>query len=1473
MVVWFRRNSLHLKLKLCLMRVKLFFIVSAFIISIVTRAQTSDITEGCAPVVINFTAPIGSTSWFWDFKDGATSNLQNPANTFTTPGTYAVEFRQTPSGPIVGTVTILVFPKPDPQLTSSTATKGCAPLNVTMDVSTTLPGGVNLNTYNWTFGDGNGAAGTPVSHTYSSSGVYSVSIELKTTSPSCDITKIFPDYISCSTPPSTSFSTTPNPPSSCIAPLNVSFTNNSSSLLPLTYNWNMGNGNTDSSQTPAPQTYTTNGIYTVVLIASDTNNCTNTFQQIVSIGQPVSSFFIPDTVCINTTIDTVQNFSTAGTSIWNFGSNVTYVAPYNSLSFEPQIKFTSAGLHSITLTTISGGCSDDTTIFVFVEDPSVTFSSVPLYSCSEPVTVQYNGSSPNNVILWDWSFNSNLQNPTYTYNLPVDSADIELGENSFSTTLTITTSNGCKATYNSSIIIHLPWARFIPNLTSGCAPLLVTFSDSSRSNEAIINWDWDYDDGSSINSLSSGAPHTHTFTSAGEYDVVLIITNNLGCKDTSYAVRIEVGEPVVLDFTVDKVDICPGESVSFTNLTTDSANVDAWHYSSNEELLSHCFTDDNPTFIFDDNTGPQTITLTAEYNGCYSSVTKSNLITVKGPIAGFDYLISCATPYDIQLTDTSQDATSLTWDFGDGTTSTSGGTFNHTYAASGDYTIILTATNNTSGCADSRDTVVAHIRNILARFTTDSLLCQGSSYNYDASTSIDVGPSCYRGYTWIFSDPSIRPNTSSNPTSPITFTSSGPQTIGLVVMDVNGCRDTLIKNIAVYNLIPNYTISDQTICLPDTISFTNMSFSDTTITSWNWSFGDGTPNSSSQNPTHIYNTAIGNTVTTNLVITNALGCTGSISKSINIYSPISNISNVPNICLGQSVTLSASDFTSQGSNLSFNWNFGDGNFGTGNNINYTYASSGSHIATLTFIENATGCTGTTTKTINIQDYPTANYFTDVDSLSVLCNPQQVNFTNSSSSTSSITSAWNWGTGTSASSGLSLVFPKGNHIVTLVVTTSFGCKDTIAKTLNVIGPEGDFTMDLNNICKGESITFTISDTLDVKSYRWDFGDGSSAIDVSPISHTYNFLPPSGQTIAKLTIYGEDNVCPVTIQKTVFIHFVKADFTRNINDSDTVLCLGESLILTNASSPATGNNYSWILGDGGTSNSSTSFNHTYNGTGNFDITLITQNSTYGCKDTITKTIIIVPLPIISALGDSVCNSSTAQLSIENYNSLNGYTYSWTPSAELNNPNIYNPTLIATNSGNYTVTIVDTNNCSNSDAAYLYVVPPLVGFTFDTTIVLGDFVYLPISNQNGLLVFQWSPEEGLSCLDCSNPKIQPLADITYTLFAEDIFGCSSATYYFNIHIRPETLIDLPTTFTPNGDGTNDIIYVKGWGIKKLLGFQIYNRWGELIFETSDLSEGWNGYYKGILQNNDIYVYKVKAIDWLNKELQKEGHINLMR
>ncbi len=91
----------------------------------------------------------------------------------------------------------------------------------------------------------------------------------------------------------------------------------------------------------------------------------------------------------------------------------------------------------------------------------------------------------------------------------------------------------------------------------------------------------------------------------------------------------------------------------------------------------------------------------------------------------------------------------------------------------------------------------------------------------------------------------------------------------------------------------------------------------------------------------------------------------------------------------------------------------------------------------------------------------------------------------------------------------------------------------------------------------------------------------------------------------------------------------------------------------------------------------------------------------------------------------------------------------------------------------------------------------------------------------------------------------------------------------------MDVPSAFTPNGDGINDIVYPDGWGIRKLIYFRIYNRWGQLLFESNDLKHGWDGTYQGAPQNMETYVYQVQVETYVDAEprITKSGTVKLLR
>src|ERR1019366_4103607 len=340
------------------MKIKLSLTFLALVITNLMNAQTASVTDGCAPLPVTFTAPAGtSPPYYWDYGNGVSSGLSTSSstNSYNTVGTYTFVLTQGVGGAILGNKIIIhVYNKPNIQITSSASQKGCVPLNVSFSANVIPPAGVTINTYSWGFGDATGGStGNPKSHTYNSAGVFDVTLSINTSSVTCDTTKVFPKYISTSTPPVASYVTTPNPPSACTPPLTVSFKNTSTSKLPLTYAWT-GTPTTNFNQ--STQTYSVNGNFPVSLTVTDTNNCSRTTTQTISIGKPTASFTMPDTVCINIPFSLVNTSSlgAAGNYLWTFDAGTNVVSPTTTNSFQPFVSFSTGGIHKVILKATSG---------------------------------------------------------------------------------------------------------------------------------------------------------------------------------------------------------------------------------------------------------------------------------------------------------------------------------------------------------------------------------------------------------------------------------------------------------------------------------------------------------------------------------------------------------------------------------------------------------------------------------------------------------------------------------------------------------------------------------------------------------------------------------------------------------------------------------------------------------------------------------------------------------------------------------------------------------------------------------------------------------------------------------------------------------------------------------------------------------------------------------------------------------------
>jgi len=1444
-------------------------------------------TAGCAPLVgVSFTGLTGATNILWNFGDLSYSNINNPTHTFSAPGTYVVTYTATiGASPVTQTLSVKAFPKPTPNFTYTIPSTHCVGMQVGFTDQSTGANGTPITNWQWAFGDGGVSGSQNPNYAYTVPGTFNVTLIAKDAN-GCDSSVTKAGIIHVSATPTVVITSNPLSLSSCTVPFTANFSgNNSISGSPfggaLTYTWNFGNGGSSNAQTPPAQTYTANGTYTVQLGVTDNNNCSGTNSVVVSLLQPSVTVRIPDTVCYGQKF-IVRDTSKATYTYWNFGDGSP--GEYNFPNDTIMHQYLSPGNHTITITATTGSCQSSKTFVIYVQQVVANFvGTPPSLSCYNPYVANYiNTSTWGSTYQWTFPTGPPVTTTNATYTLsqvsqqpwtiykpwPIDVQLIAISH------------FGCRDTIIQTLdTLHRLTAFFYANKLEGCVPLTVTFRDSSFSTTPINYYNWSFGDGSPhvIGPIDSIVVHTYTAT--GTYSVTLIVQNVPGCRDTSFQLPITVVNPPNPSFTFSPSVVCPNQPVTIINTTNPADSVNHWHVSSDQGYFSGCITDPNPSWNFN-HTGVFTFTMTAYTHGCRSDVVSTQSVTVKGPIASGRYFTRCDSSYKVKFTALLQDAQYGVWDYGDGSTYTVTGsgahTTYHTYTASGNYKAILTGYNASTGCQPFKDTLIVTVRKIKAMLTNQPITCAGIFTAYNSGASQDVAKGCGVGYTWYFGNlpPVVSEHSATSYSLP-----AGTHNVKLVVRDTNNCADTAYSIIHVSAVQALIAVTPSVGCLPAySITPVNNSISDTTTT-YTWNFGDGSPSEIGFNPPHTYTRTPSPDPAFIITLSgiNANGCSGTNTFSVQVNAPQPFVTTTPSpsICVNSSITLVGNNMLSA---TSYSWNYGDGSAAqtfTGNTTAHTYTAGGSYTASLTATDNA-GCQGRSTILVQVQEYPQAGFFftNQCDpTKQVACAGCTIIFQDTSINAFPGPRSWNLATGSpvvgTPTVGTTYTTP-GMYIVTLTVTTTFGCADVVKDTVRVYGAEADFTTNKTTICKGEAVTFTVGDTSNVFTWHWDYGDGTDDGKVSPTAHTYNFHPPGGTTNATLIYWTADSACKYSVVKPINIREIIAGFDRNLELTvkDSIHCLGPQDLFTNTSTGAS--TWSWNFGDGGTSQSF-SPNHTYASPGTYTVTLSILDTQFGCKDTLRKKMVIQPLPLATISSQDTCAGRPSQL-IATGNGPN-YTYSWTPSQNLSNPGIFDPVATLTTSTVFTLQVTDPNGCTNTYTQSVYIQEPPKPISWDTTIVIGQQAFIP-GNAGYGFTYSWTPTTDLSCSACPNPVSTSTVDIEYRVFVTDTMGCFSIVNTFTVHVEAKASVDVPTAFTPNGDGVNDIIYVKGWGIKKLNFFRIFNRWGQLIFESNDINIGWDGTYNGVPQNMETYVYQVSVETYVDDEpVTKASTFKLIR
>jgi gliding motility-associated-like protein len=1505
--------------------------------AISARAQlvanfTTDVITGCAPLVVHFTnttSPTTGTTYDWVGVGTGVLHLVDVSGTYLTPGSYTVTLTAHNGGSTsTHSVVITVLPSPTVSFTADD-TSVCPGSTVTF-TSTTIGGVPGAITCTWNFGDGGSATGNPVTHTYPTPGYYNVTLSA-TNSAGCVASLTKPSYIHVFDPPIPNFSA----PTTwfCGTPGHAVFTSLPTGAGPFTYKWYFGDGFTSTLANPTHD-YTAFGTYSVKLVITDSHGCMDslTVPNYITVANLNAEFTFPSTACINTVVTFPNTSSSHISSQWWYGDLGTGTTETGSHIY------TVAGTYIVKLVVFDGHCYDTVTHSIIIQPgPVASFTQTPIHPCPPPVALSFAATVPPGTgVTWvfgDWTGGTGLT-PTHTYYhrgvykiqmicvgtsgcidtvTRIDTLyDLDFG-------ITATPRSGCKpltVNFNHYAYTYEP------------APDTVTPRPYPY---GISSYSWDYGDGSGLG--TGGAP-SHTYTAVGVYTVTCTATTGNGCVVTD-TVLIYVGAPPVVHFTASPLHLCYHNNLVdfFTTIISGPVDHYYWEWGDGGTLDD---TTGHPHHHYA-YPGLFSVTLTPSYNGCLGpKYVMTNYITIDSPMSIISQVVLCSPAKRVVFGDSSMGDDTHMWIFGDGTTSTVNNPI-HDYPLPITYNITLATYNAASGCRDTsfssvnlsrpipdfsagdtaicRDSIVVLTASVTGgtaswyHWTTwggrsaDSnssvaidtfhttgiykvrLIIQDQNGCYDTTiknnyilvakpvahftvappsgcwpltatftdNSTDVPGTFFTNFRWAFGDGGTATTTSISTVH--TFTSSGTFNTQEIVTDNVGCKDTVILPlVTVYRPTASFFAANTHPCVGDSILFSNTSVG---ITGSFWIFGDG-GTSTLNSPWHTYTTS--GIYTVKLVVTDSHGCpdTATYVSYINVTRP--NASFYMDDSVSICPPLMVHFFNTSTGGIFYNWSLGDGSYSTAPNPSDLYISTGYDTVRLV-VTNMYGCKDTAYGHINIFGYTGGFSYAPLTG----CSPLKVNFYATTSNVPSI--IWDFADGNTSAVSMTdtishyYLIP-GAYVPKLVLSDNTGCQNSSLgiDTIKVDAVTPMFVTDPNPICLGMTVSFIDSSKSywsNITGWNWTY-DGITSTAPSP-SVTYTAVGTYPVTLQVTDGWG----CIGVITKDVTV------YAPPVIDAgpDTIVCVTDAATLI-----GTGG-VSYVWGPAGTL-SCTSCNPAYATPTVVTTYTVIGTDEHGCKNWDTVTVSLKTNTVSVARGDT---QACFGIPVPLYDS-GGTKYTWLPTAGLSNPHIANPIATPDITTTY-MAIAQLGSCI-PDTQYVKVIVfplPTVDAGPSQTLLAGSTAQLNAVGTN-IDRYKWTPGATLSCDTCFDPVASMSVSTTYMILVTTIHGCVNSDTVRILLFCDNSQLFIPNSFTPNGDGQNDIFYPRGQGVSIIKSFRIYNRWGQMLFERSginlnDASNAWDGSFQGAAPKPDVYVYIIDAVCETGEPLFLKGDVTIIR
>lgn len=988
-------------------------------------------------------------------------------------------------------------------------------------------------------------------------------------------------------------------------------------------------------------------------------------------------------------------------------------------------------------------------------------------------------------------------------------------------------------------------------------------------NGIVNSWQWDFGDGSTSNAQNP----SHSYSSSGDYTVQLIVGTDVGCFET---ITKDIHVKVPPQAGITPLPGCNDLGINFTNSSDASATGLWWDFGTGFPADTSIVTD--PSFTYG-SYGAYTVSLVTQKGTACADTATYNLI-VSDISVDFAAIDTTCTNVLVDYTDASSTigggtVDSWQWDF-DGAGSSTQQNPSIGFTVAGTYDVQLIASSDL-GCVDSITIpIVIEDAPIAAVGPTD--FCSGLTVDFANNSTGGA-----TDYHWDFgtSDPG---DTSIVANPSFTFPGFGTYTITLTAKQGTECQTQTTLDIQVSEITADYSSVD-TICEGSPIAFTDASITQvgTTITDWDWNFGDLNV-SSLQNPTHQYNLTSG-TIPVELIVTSNIGCKDTIVKDIEVVPlPIVDAGLDTAVCVSNpSLTLNGSI---SGTGGGF-WTGLGGVFTPSNTqLNATYFPSlgelNTGLTSLVLTSNATAYCAAVTDTIDIQylDTPTIDAGLDIevcDDTTYIQLDATVQFTTNTVWTTNgggtfdddaiLNSTYTFSPGEVVA---------GDSILFKIETFNFsGCpddQDSVWLYFNAPPTIGSVFDD--TVCAGFPIPLNSNSTTGNGLWTTS-GDGIFNPDSSDATiYTHGAIDESNGSVSIYFVSLDNGGCNA-LYDTLDITIVPSptpgfDFVED--------CFGNPTTFTNTSTsvdPVAG--YEWTFEAGQTS-TQTDPSHTFTTPGIHPVELIVT-STNGCQDTLTVEInahhipiaaFVIPEPCLEPASYFFDSSSVINDSIISWN--------WDFGDATTADTTQNPAHVYAGEGTYNVTLNVSSGfgCTNSITTAVTIYgSPIANFTVTPPSgnVGNDIFFNDASTPNPRPIVFWSYDfDDSTTVNAADVvhSFDPEGEYNVTLTVIDDVGCSD-TISIVVPVYHGPLV--PSAFTPNGDGNNDFLNILGGNFESV-NFKIFNNWGEVIYETSDVDgQGWDGTFKNVDQPMGVYVYVATVVTFDGEEHVLKGDVSLIR